>query len=416
MPLDCPPERTPLRPGVLLNGQIRSKGLGNRANAAARKLLCTLCGEPETNGHQAGQQMLGCRAAGRLSRRLEGTLLVNLLKEAPLAPHDSRASEAPEWAGTDAARLINYRVAGNPDFVAALADLCAVLEVDGIAIWGALAESIGMRPVFAYSHRPSPPADAGTDDWNPQIWRSNGSSVDSADDGAHLERLARHFRPDGFEFTHELKVLERGWKPLLAWCGIFRNEPFTSRQTRLFQLLGPALRRRVIFEYELLRSATATAFLTATLDAVDAPSFLVDQEGYVLRFNAAGENLVRSSAAQIAGDLASALKGNCRRYVVTKMFPSSASLLHYALVRMAPMDDLFSRLAIATEKWELTHRQSEVLSRLALGESNKSIAAYFHCAENTVELHVTRLLRRTGVESRTALVAAFWRMPLPCPH
>jgi DNA-binding NarL/FixJ family response regulator len=44
------------------------------------------------------------------------------------------------------------------------------------------------------------------------------------------------------------------------------------------------------------------------------------------------------------------------------------------------------------------------------GLSNKEIAQRLDCAENTVELHVTQLLRKAGASSRTKVVAQFWAL------
>ena len=49
---------------------------------------------------------------------------------------------------------------------------------------------------------------------------------------------------------------------------------------------------------------------------------------------------------------------------------------------------------------------------LATGLSNKEIAASLGCAENTVEYHVSALLRRYRVRSRVELVAK----SLAAPH
>ena len=66
------------------------------------------------------------------------------------------------------------------------------------------------------------------------------------------------------------------------------------------------------------------------------------------------------------------------------------------------------RVAQAARRWSLTRRQVEVLEILVRGKSNKDIALALACAENTVELHVTQLLRRTSAASRAELIARFW--------
>jgi len=69
------------------------------------------------------------------------------------------------------------------------------------------------------------------------------------------------------------------------------------------------------------------------------------------------------------------------------------------------------RLAAAARRWGLTPRQGEVVALAAGGLSNRAIADALGCAEGTVELHVTAVLRKAGCRSRTELVARFWSEP-----
>jgi DNA-binding CsgD family transcriptional regulator len=66
------------------------------------------------------------------------------------------------------------------------------------------------------------------------------------------------------------------------------------------------------------------------------------------------------------------------------------------------------RLEHAIASWQLTPRQADVLALVATGKTNKEIAQALACADNTVELHVTHVLRKAGVTSRSQLIARFW--------
>jgi DNA-binding CsgD family transcriptional regulator len=72
------------------------------------------------------------------------------------------------------------------------------------------------------------------------------------------------------------------------------------------------------------------------------------------------------------------------------------------------LDPMAARIDRAVVEWKLTPRQADVLSLIVEGRTNKEIAQALACADNTVELHVTRLLRKTGTSSRTQLIAVFW--------
>ena len=58
----------------------------------------------------------------------------------------------------------------------------------------------------------------------------------------------------------------------------------------------------------------------------------------------------------------------------------------------------------ASEQWSLTHRQREVLTLVVEGFSNVAIALRLGVRENTIEVHVSALFRRSGAASRVELV------------
>lgn len=59
------------------------------------------------------------------------------------------------------------------------------------------------------------------------------------------------------------------------------------------------------------------------------------------------------------------------------------------------------RLAERTPALELTHRESEVLSCITRGYSNREIAEELGIAEKTVRIHVSSLLDKMGARDRT---------------
>jgi len=73
-----------------------------------------------------------------------------------------------------------------------------------------------------------------------------------------------------------------------------------------------------------------------------------------------------------------------------------------------PGAELAGRVEAGKRRWGLTPRQGDVLSRLAHGRLNKEIACDLGIHEGTVEIHVTQILRKAGVDNRASLIAKLW--------
>ncbi len=76
---------------------------------------------------------------------------------------------------------------------------------------------------------------------------------------------------------------------------------------------------------------------------------------------------------------------------------------------------LFVRYAPPGRAWRLTERETGVLDLLVQGEANKTIATRLGCSERTVEVHVSRILDKTGCSSRAQLIALWWRAGTATP-
>jgi DNA-binding NarL/FixJ family response regulator len=73
------------------------------------------------------------------------------------------------------------------------------------------------------------------------------------------------------------------------------------------------------------------------------------------------------------------------------------------------------RAAIAQEaQVPLSEREREVLLRLAHGSANKQIARDLSIAEKTVKTHVSSILGKLGVQSRTQAALYAGRVGLVC--
>jgi DNA-binding NarL/FixJ family response regulator len=64
----------------------------------------------------------------------------------------------------------------------------------------------------------------------------------------------------------------------------------------------------------------------------------------------------------------------------------------------------------------LTERETEVLRLVAQGQANKQIASSLHIAEKTVKIHVSNILSKLGVQSRTQATLYAIRTGLVSPE
>jgi len=106
------------------------------------------------------------------------------------------------------------------------------------------------------------------------------------------------------------------------------------------------------------------------------------------------------------------LAGRTLTHVVKRWVPELGAA---TAARMSPTletttNPTAARAAFAVRLWKLTPRQGEVLVHVLNGLANKEIATVLGCAESTVELHMTRLLRKGGASSRTQLIARAWSL------
>lgn len=65
--------------------------------------------------------------------------------------------------------------------------------------------------------------------------------------------------------------------------------------------------------------------------------------------------------------------------------------------------------ADVVRRWQLTPRESQVLALLVKGRTNKEIAAALGGSVRTIELHVSRVIAKSGCGSRSQVVAEYWR-------
>lgn len=209
--------------------------------------------------------------------------------------------------------------------------------------------------------------------------------------------------PAGLGEHKQPRILLCDGDVLLAWFGAIHPDPVTARQAKLLQLLAPSVRRALWVERQLARSRDADLALDAVLERIGVPTYVISANGRLAHCNAVG----RAALTTHRDTLVSALRASARGrppppgVEVTRLDDG-----YLVMLRAADTDArIASCVELCAARWSLTPRQREVLALVARGLANSTIAAMLACGERAVELHVTAILDRAGVDNRASLVA-----------
>lgn len=174
----------------------------------------------------------------------------------------------------------------------------------------------------------------------------------------------------------------------------------------------PEIGDRLLLERPASSGSLGFSVMDVAMQAIAAPAVLVRSAGpalSVLHMNALGETeYIRDGRGLFEGVREALSTGGQGPWTVSRVPSDGLGGEVFLAVRRVADEDPGPRLRPLAQRFGLTPRQVEVMERLVQGESNKDIAAWLGCAEHTVELHVTGLLRRAGVTNRAELVARFW--------
>jgi DNA-binding CsgD family transcriptional regulator len=206
---------------------------------------------------------------------------------------------------------------------------------------------------------------------------------------------------------HLMRVLICEDGTLLAWVGAFQPEPFSAQQRWLLESIVPDLQRRLALDQLIDETPVTAAALGAILEAMPAAAFIVGESGHIRHANTAGRRWASTHAADLKAAIAESLHGRPEAPLSLTRFTAPDRRPEFLAIAKGP-NALLARTAEAAKRWHLTPRQTQVLTLLAQGKANKTIAAELSCALHTVELHVAALLDKGQCDSRSALIAQLW--------
>lgn len=213
--------------------------------------------------------------------------------------------------------------------------------------------------------------------------------------------------PAGVGACDQLRVLVCDGPRLLAWVGGFREQPFDDDDRRALERLVPAVLTALRRESLLADAGFLRAGLEVALAAMHNPAWLISASGDIQLMNAGATALLQSEPWVrdiLRHKGATHLDPRGEGFECTPVHAPGAPV-HYLIVRSGLSAQLDARVTAFARRHALTPRQSQVLSLVVRGRSNKAIAAELGCSLRTVELHVSSILRATACDSRAELAA-----------
>lgn len=214
--------------------------------------------------------------------------------------------------------------------------------------------------------------------------------------------------PLGMSTYRQPRALLCDGPALLAWFGALTPQEPTTRQLRILNALVAPMRRRLIARRQLDDAPYLQATLDLMLDGIGGPAFVIDGRGGIHEHNRAGRVLLDERGSDVRAALVAAVAGQAHElaFNMIALCDDAATPRQIAVLKQSSVETRVNAcLDVCARRWRLTARQSQVLALVVRGLPNSTISATLACVERTVELHVSALLDRAGVESRSALVA-----------
>jgi DNA-binding CsgD family transcriptional regulator len=228
--------------------------------------------------------------------------------------------------------------------------------------------------------------------------------------GAARDGARRLLRALGAADRDLLRVVACEESTLLAWIGLLRRQEFTESEERELEQLVPALVRHLSLARRVRDAELTEATLAVTLEALGDPALIVRPDGRVVAANQVAQALTRAPAAfraELDGALGRNGAPDASPWLATPIGDATSPSGY--LVTRRDRGSLTTRIAVASCRWGLSSAEARVLAELAGGATNERIAARLGSSKRTVEIHVSSILRKSGLASRFAVVAELSR-------
>lgn len=201
-----------------------------------------------------------------------------------------------------------------------------------------------------------------------------------------------------------MRVLVCDGPDMLAWIGCVQPERTTERQRSLLSRVVPAFRKRLLFERLISGATLASTALGASLEEHAVAVWVLGADGTVAHANAAGRARFDADPPAMRSALAGCVAGASSSPLKAIALRDRSGSAGHIIVEPPDAASSISAAEQAARRLGLTSAQARVLRCVARGISNAKTATELGVAERTIEAHVTAILRKAQVPSRSALI------------
>ena len=149
-------------------------------------------------------------------------------------------------------------------------------------------------------------------------------------------------------------------------------------------------------------SSLAAHALTALLGKLEVPIFVARRDGTVRYASALGQVRQKADPSALEQELRAVIGGERQR---SGWSCTPLGLDDWFLLQAPANDAIQSCIDRARARFGLTPRQREVVDLLVGGATNQTIAMLLNITPRTVEVHLSAIYDRAGVDNRTSLVS-----------
>ncbi len=150
----------------------------------------------------------------------------------------------------------------------------------------------------------------------------------------------------------------------------------------------------------------------ARLQRRDAPKFFIVNRSGQVEFSSPnlvnskllGASLAHLRERKLAGAFREPAYEELGAGLMLRVVPLTGELDGYVAAFLEDIGARSNSLALASKRFKLTNRESEVLGFILKGYSSPRIAADLFISEGTVGDHVKNILRKAGTKSRSELL------------